>query len=140
MSPSRSPGTQDHVDAVEIDRTIAAIGKEFHPDRPYDDPRVSLHIDDGRAFVRRSTERYDLIVFALTDSLTLVTSTANVRLESFLFTREAMASARDHLTDDGVFLMYNHYREPWLVAKLRDMAGRFSVRSRCSGSPARHRR
>lgn len=111
-----------HVDAVEIDPVIAAIGREFHPNRPYDDPRVSVHIDDGRAFMRRSTARYDLIVFALTDSLTLVTSTANVRLESFLFTKEAMASAREHLTDDGVFLMYNHYREPWLVAKLQAMA------------------
>ena len=112
-----------HIDAVEIDPVIAAIGREFHPDRPYDDPRVDVHVDDGRAFIRRSADKYDLIVFALTDSLTLVTSTANVRLESFLFTREAMTAARDHLSDDGVFLMYNHYREPWLVAKLRDMAG-----------------
>ena len=111
-----------HVDAVEIDPVIAAIGREFHPDRPYDDPRVSEHIDDGRAFMRRSTDKYDLIVFAVTDSLTLVTSTANVRLESFLFTEEALASARDHLTDDGVFLMYNHYREPWLVGKLQAMS------------------
>lgn len=110
-----------HVDAVEIDPVIAAIGREFHPDHPYDDPRVDVHIDDGRAFMRQSTDRYDLIVFALTDSLTLVTSTANVRLESFLFTKEALASAREHLTDDGVFLMYNHYREPWLVAKLQGM-------------------
>jgi hypothetical protein len=112
-----------HIDAVEIDPVIAAIGREFHPDHPYDDPRVNVHIDDGRAFMRQSTDRYDLIVFALTDSLTLVTSTANVRLESFLFTKEALASARDHLTDNGVFLMYNHYREPWLVAKLQGMAG-----------------
>jgi hypothetical protein len=112
-----------HIDAVEIDPVIARIGREFHPNQPYSDPRVTLHVDDGRAFIRRSTEKYDLIVFALTDSLTLVTSTANVRLESFLFTREAMASARDHLTEDGVFLMYNHYREPWLVGKLQSMAG-----------------
>ena len=111
-----------HIDAVEIDPVIAAIGREFHPDRPYNDPRVSVHIDDGRAFLRHSENRYDMIVFALTDSLTLVSSTANVRLESFLFTKEAFASARDHLTDDGVFLMYNHYREPWLVGKLQAMA------------------
>jgi len=111
-----------HIDAVEIDPVIARIGRDFHPERPYDDPRLTVHIDDGRAFLRRSSERYDLIVFALTDSLTLVTSTANVRLESFLFTEEAFASARDHLADDGVFVMYNLYREPWLVAKLRDMA------------------
>jgi len=116
-----SEGIQ-HVDAVEIDPVIARIGRDFHPDRPYDDARVSVHVDDGRAFLRRSSERYDLIVFALTDSLTLVTSTANVRLESFLFTEESFRAAREHLTEDGVFVMYNAYREPWLVAKLQGMA------------------
>jgi SAM-dependent methyltransferase len=116
-----SRGSQ-HVDAVEIDPVIARIGRDFQPDHPYDDPRVSVHIDDGRAFLRRSTDKYDLIVFALTDSLTLVTSTANVRLESFLFTEESFRAARDHLGEDGVFVMYNAYREPWLVAKLQGMA------------------
>ena len=53
-----------HIDAVEIDPVIARLGRDFHPDRPYDDPRVTVHVDDGRAFLRRSTERYDLIVFA----------------------------------------------------------------------------
>ena len=112
----------DHIDAVEIDPEIGALGTALHPDRPYGNPRVSLHIDDGRAFLRKSTDRYDLILFALTDSLTLVTSTANVRLESFLFTEESMAAARDHLNPDGVFVMYNFYREPWLIAKLDGMA------------------
>jgi hypothetical protein len=111
-----------HVDAVEIDPLIARIGRDFQPGRPYDDPRVTVHVDDGRAFLRKTTEEYDLIIYALTDSLTLVTSTANVRLESFLFTEEALASARDHLADDDVFVMYNAYREPWLVAKLHGMA------------------
>ena len=111
-----------HVDAVEIDPVIARIGRDFQPGRPYSDPRVTVHVDDGRAFLRRSTNRYDLIIFALTDSLTLVTSTANVRLESFLFTEESFLAARDHLDERGVFVMYNAYREPWLVAKLRGMA------------------
>ncbi len=110
------------IDAVEIDPVIAQIGREFHPDRPYDDPRVTVHINDGRAFMRGSTDKYDLIVFALTDSLTLVTNTANVRLESFLYTEESLESARDHLAPGGVFVMYNLYREPWLVAKLDQMA------------------
>ena len=111
-----------HVDAVEIDPVIARIGMDFHPDRPYADPRVTVHVDDGRAFLGKSSDRYDLIVFALTDSLTLVTNTANVRLESFLYTRESLEAVRDHLAEDGVFVMYNLYREPWLVAKLDTMA------------------
>ena len=110
-----------HIDAVEIDPRIQEIGVRDHPNRPYDDPRVSRIIDDGRAFLRRTTEKYDLVVFALPDSLTLVSTSANLRLESFLFTSEAFDDVRDHLTDDGIFVMYNYYREDWLPQKMAAM-------------------
>jgi SAM-dependent methyltransferase len=110
----------NHVDAVEIDPSMQALGSK-HPDRPYDDPRVAVHINDGRAFLNTTDEAYDLIIFAQTDSLTLVSSAAGVRLESFLFTSEAFASAREHLAPDGVFALYNYYREPWLLQKLATM-------------------
>ena len=104
-----------HVDAVEIDPKILDLGRRLHPDRPYDDPRVTTHVDDGRAFLARTNNRYDLVLFALPDSLALVTGSGAVRLESYLFTREAMVSVRRHLTDRGGFAMYNFYREQWLV-------------------------
>ncbi len=110
-----------HVDAVEIDPRLAQIGRDFHPEGVYGDPRVSVHVNDGRAYMRGTTDRYDLIVFALTDSLTLVSSTGSVRLESFIYTEEAMAQARDQLAPGGIFVMYNLYREPWLVAKIERM-------------------
>ena len=116
-----------HVDAVEIDPELAQIGRDFHPEGVYRDPRVTVHINDGRAFLNNSREKYDLIVYALTDSLTLVSSTAGVRLESFLFTEESLRAARDHLAPDGLFTMYNLYREPWLVAKLDAMLGTSSM-------------
>jgi SAM-dependent methyltransferase len=106
-----------HVDAVEIDPAILDIGRRSHPDRPYDDPRVTTHVDDGRAFLERTHDRYDLILFALPDSLALVTGGGAVRLESYLFTREAMESVSRHLTDDGGFAMYNYFREDWLVQR-----------------------
>jgi predicted membrane-bound spermidine synthase len=109
------------IDAVEIDPRILELGEREHPDHPYSDPRVREYVDDGRAFLRSSQDRYDLIVFALPDSLTLVSTSANVRLESFLFTREAFVSARDHLTPNGVFVLYNYYRQPWLLAKIEGM-------------------
>ncbi|MCI0346063.1 MAG: spermidine synthase [Chloroflexi bacterium] len=112
----------DRVVAVEIDPVIARIGEQYHPDQPYSDPRVERVIEDGRAYLARSTEKFDLIIFALTDSLTLVTGTANVRLESFLFTEESFALANDHLADDGAFVMYNTYRQLWLIQKLSSMA------------------
>jgi SAM-dependent methyltransferase len=110
-----------HVDAVEIDPAIQRIGIEQHPDRPYDDPRVTRIVNDGRAHLRTTDRQYDLVVFALPDSLTLVSTAANIRLESFLFTEEAFASVRDHLKPGGVFVLYNFYREPWLIEKLSTM-------------------
>lgn len=110
-----------HVDAVEIDPRIQQIGIEHHPDQPYQDPRVTRIVNDGRAFLRSTETRYDLVVFALPDSLTLVSTAANVRLESFLFTEQAFTSVRDHLTDTGVFVLYNYYREDWLVSKIAEM-------------------
>jgi SAM-dependent methyltransferase len=110
-----------HVDAVEIDPAIARLGAERHPDEPYADPRVRAFIDDGRVFLRNTNERYDLVIFALPDSLTLVSTQANVRLESFLFTEEAFQAVAEHLTDDGVLILYNYYREDWLIAKLATM-------------------
>ncbi len=109
------------IDAVEIDPRILQLGEREHPNHPYSDPRVHEYVDDGRAFLRSSSDRYDLIVFALPDSLTLVSTSANIRLESFLFTREAFASARDHLVPNGVFVLYNYYRQPWLLAKIEGM-------------------
>jgi SAM-dependent methyltransferase len=107
-----------HVDAVEIDPRIQQIGEQRHPDRPYDDPRVSVHIDDGRAFLERTDATYDLILFALPDSLTLVSGHSSLRLESYLFTEQAMEAAKERLKPGGAFAMYNYYREPWLVDRL----------------------
>ena len=109
------------VDAVEIDPRILEIGIERHPNQPYDDPRVNAYVNDGRAFLRTTDKRYDLVIFALPDSLTLVSQQSAIRLESFLFTEEAFDSVASHLTEDGIFVLYNYYRDEWLVAKLASM-------------------
>jgi SAM-dependent methyltransferase len=106
------------VDAVEIDPKLMAIGVEFHPSHPYQDPRVHQIIDDGRAFLERTDNTYDLIIFALPDSLTLLAGQSALRLESYLFTEQAFEAARDHLSPGGAFAMYNFYREQWLADRL----------------------
>ncbi len=74
------------IDAVEIDPGIQDIGIRNNPDHPYQDPRVVPHLDDGRHFLRTTERKYDLVVYALVDSLILHSSYANIRLESYLFT------------------------------------------------------
>ncbi|KAB2969571.1 MAG: hypothetical protein F9K18_01175 [Thermoanaerobaculia bacterium] len=106
------------VDAVEIDPVIADLGRDFHPARPYDDPRTRLIVDDARAFMTRAEPGYDLIVFALTDSLVKASAQSQLRLENYLFTRESIARAWSLLSPRGDLVFYNYYREPWLVEKL----------------------
>jgi SAM-dependent methyltransferase len=107
-----------HVDAVEIDPKLQALGRQYHPDQPYEDPRVTAIVNDGRAFLENTDKRYDLILFALPDSLTLVSGQSAIRLESYLFTQQAFQSAKDHLTPGGSFAIYNYYREQWLLDRL----------------------
>jgi spermidine synthase len=125
-----SKGAQ-RVDAVDIDPRIMEIGARMHRDRPYSDPRVSRYVNDGRAFLEASDRKYDLILFALPDSLTLVSGASQIRLESFLFTEEAMQSVRDRLKPDGAFAMYNYYREPWLIDRLAGTAAKVFGHAPC---------
>src|SRR5947209_2735649 len=113
----------DSITAVEIDPTIQKLGVQFHPNHPYQDPRVRVVIDDGRNFLQNTTDKYDLIIFALPDSLTLTSSNTSLRLESFLLTQDSLATARTRLTNNGVLVLYNYYRDDWLVQKLADMVG-----------------
>lgn len=106
------------VTAVDIDPRLIELGRQQHPDLPYDDPRVETVVDDGRAFLERTDKTFDLILFALPDSLTLVNGGGGVRLESYLFTLEALEAARARLNEGGGFAMYNYYRETWLVDRL----------------------
>jgi len=108
-----------HVDAVEIDPAINRLGRQYHPDHPYQDPRVEIHLDDGRNFLRSSNRKYDLIVYALVDSLVLHSGYSNIRLESFLFTRQAYDDVRRHLKPNGTFVIYNYFRQGWLAARLQ---------------------
>ena len=108
---------------MEIDPTIQKLGALLNPDHPYSNPRVKVVINDGRTFLQNTTEKYDLIIYALPDSLTLTSSNTNLRLESFLLTEESIAAARARLTDNGIVVFYNYYRQDWLVQKLANMAG-----------------
>lgn len=107
-----------HVDAVEIDPDIAQLGRQLHFQRPYDDSRVEVHITDARAFLKTTRRRYDLIVFGTLDSQTLLSGMSSVRLDNYVYTLEALLSARDRLSDDGRLVMYHMSPRPEIAAKI----------------------
>ena len=112
----------DAVDAVEIDPSIQRIGRIDHPNRAYADRRVSAHLGDGRNFVRATGRKYDLATYALVDSLVLHSGYSSLRLESFLFTEEAFRDVKAKLKPGGAFVMYNAFRQGWVVGRLAELA------------------
>jgi hypothetical protein len=130
----------DRVDAVEIDPRIYELGIELNPEKPYDDERVVMHIDDGRAFMQRAHTKWDLVVFALPDSLTSVAGQSSLRLESYLFTTEAFTRARELLSSDGMFALYNTHSEQWVVDRMaKTMTSVFGAEPCMLGSTTRSR-
>ena len=90
------------VDAIEIDPVIIQIGMRSHPEHPYDGPRVLAINDDARSFLRRTANKYDLIVYGMLDSHTLLSHGSSVRLDSFVYTVEGLREARSRLKPDGM--------------------------------------
>ncbi len=110
-----------YVDAVEIDPVISALGRKLHPEHPYDDPRVTLTVDDARSFFQRSSDRYDLVVFGLLDSHTLLSGLSNVRLDSFVYTIESFEQVRDHLNASGLVAVTFGADVPWIDERIGRM-------------------
>jgi hypothetical protein len=76
----------------------------------YQDPRVDLVTGEGRSFVRRSRERYDLIQATLIDTWAATSAGAFALTENNLYTIEAFDDYFDHLTPRGVLAFCRYYR------------------------------
>jgi SAM-dependent methyltransferase len=110
-----------YIDAVEIDPAILGLGGAGHFQRPYADPRVHLHNDDARAFLKRTRRRYSAIVLGTLDSQTLLSGMSSLRLDNYVYTVESFMAARDRLEPGGVLIMYHMSHEPYIAAKLNGM-------------------
>ncbi|HLZ03246.1 MAG TPA: hypothetical protein VKR55_13995 [Bradyrhizobium sp.] len=91
-----------HVDAIEIDPAIVYLGRSYHPEHPYDDPRVNVIINDARNFFRTAHQKYDLIIYGVLDSHTALSHASNLRVDSYVYTREGITEAFKLLKPDGV--------------------------------------
>src|ERR1700676_211398 len=112
------------VDAVEIDPKILDLGRTRHPEHPYDDPRVSAHLTDARAFMKRTTARYDLILFGLLDSHTQLSDYSNMRLDNFVYTEESFREARSLLTPNGIIFIKFQINHFFMGQRLAEMLSR----------------
>ncbi len=94
-----------HVTGVEVNPIIAEQIMKGRYEKAsnglYHDPRVNVVVDDGRSFVRRSQDHYDVVQASLVDTWAATAAGAFALTENTLYTLEAFEDYLDHLTDSG---------------------------------------
>jgi len=98
------------VDCVELDPLVIETGRRFLPEN-LADQHINVLTEDGRHFIRETTNRYDVIILALPDPST-------AQLNRF-FTVEFFGEVKRVLSDEGVLSFalghYENYVSPQLA-------------------------
>mgnify|MGYP005834680023 CR=1 FL=1 len=104
------------VDGVELNPSIPRIMARYRDFNGgvYDLRNVRIYVDEGRSFVRRSKDRYDLIYMALTKTATTAASSLAL-VEGYIYTTEAIRDYLDHLTPEGKVALV--FQEPALLLR-----------------------
>jgi hypothetical protein len=101
-------------------------------------PGVQVHLDEGRSWLRRSDERYDIIQMTGTDTYAALASGSYVMSESYLYTAEAYDDFLGHLTPDGAISVLRFgFKPPREELRLSAIAVE-ALRRDGAASPADH--
>lgn len=104
-----------HITAVELNPLIKHITTEVVNDFTSDmnnRPNVDYHVDEGRSFIRRSDDTYDIIQASLIDTWAATAAGAYTLSENTLYTVEAFEDYLAHLKDDGIVAMARYIFSP----------------------------
>lgn len=89
------------VTQVEIDKAVIDMAVEYlpnHSDSAYDNPRANIIIDDGMAFVKNCSEKFDVIIVDGTDP---------IGPGEVLFTEDFYAHCKNCLNEGGIIVTQN---------------------------------
>jgi spermidine synthase len=94
----------EHIDLVEIDERVVCVCREYLPQLAckFDDPRVTMHFEDGLRFIRTRENEYDLII---------VDSTDPFGPGEGLFTKEFYGNCYKALNETGILV--NQHESPY---------------------------
>jgi hypothetical protein len=107
IARSFASGSTD-ITGVEINPIIATtILRKKYPDlnhRLYFRPEVHIEVEDGRSFIRRSTDKYQVLQATLVDTWASTAAGAFALSENNLYTTDAFEDYLTHLTEDGLMV------------------------------------
>ncbi len=105
----------------------------------YADPRVQVVIAEGRVYVRRTDETFDLVIVDLSDTYRPVTSGAYSLSEDYRYTVEALGDYLDRLSPNGVLIVTRWLQTPPTESVRTLAAIEAALRARSMpGAPAEH--
>ncbi len=94
----------EKITAVEINPDMVETVQEVFAGtsgRPYSLPGVRTEVAEGRHFLLRSDERFDLVQLSMVDSWAATSAGAFIMSENHLYTREAFDTYLERLDDGG---------------------------------------
>ena len=105
--PRGAGGRKLRVTAVEMNPLMLRFVRHFgaKPGISTTSPRSATILSEGRTFVRRSDQKFDVILLGFVDSWAAVASGGLSLAENHLYTTEAFRAYYDHLTDDGMLVI-----------------------------------
>src|ERR1700739_2747367 len=106
------------VEAVEIDPLILQLGRKYHFEHPYQSPKVHVVLNDARNYIENSHDQFDLIVFSRLDSHTTASHFTNIRIDNYVYTREALHRVKQLLRPDGLLIIKFQVDNPWIAGRL----------------------
>jgi len=95
------------ITAIEINPLIAEGAAPI-----YEDPRVQVHVESDRSFLRRTGSKYDVIIFSLASSFHPVRSGAYTLAEDYRYTVESFSDALARLNLDGLLVATRWLQDP----------------------------
>jgi len=117
-------GGASSIVAVESNPLVIEVAKDAFPPplggeqgggdlSPYQDPRVTVVVENGRSYVRRVGETFfDVVQVSLADTYRPVTSGAYSLSESYLYTVEAFVDYLAHLSEGGLLVVSRWLQTP----------------------------
>ena len=106
--------------SVDIDPRIIELGRQLHPEKPYDDPRAVPVVNDARAFFEQfQGEPFDCVCYGLLDSHAMFSAMSTLRLENYVYTEEGLRAAWDHVSPGGhMSVSFSVFAGEWISDRM----------------------
>ncbi len=93
------------ITGVEINQAMIDAARDYYQDfkyNPYEQPSVTIVREEGRSYLRRTQDTYDIIQMSGVDTWSALMTGAYVLSENYLYTMDAYHEYFDRLKPDGI--------------------------------------